>query len=103
MQYFKPWIHGRKSTHGNSLKVTQFQEIKATWQPYFQHELHESDLTDHRLRGEITDKIMLEDLLLNRSWAHWQISDLVRCAPLHKVRVILKSKGKVNSERSWRL
>ncbi len=27
---------------------------------------------------------MLEYLLLNRSWAHWQISDLVRCAPFTK-------------------
>ncbi len=27
---------------------------------------------------------MLEYLLLNRSWAHWQISSLVRCAPFTK-------------------
>ncbi len=50
--------------------------------PPLQQELQESDLTDHVWRVRRDDwQIMLEDLLLNRSWAHWQISYLVKLSP----------------------
>lgn len=76
MQYFKPLTHSGKSTHGNSLKVAQIcgkNAVLATLHPKRAAGVRFDWSQPGQEQGEMTDKTMLEYLLLNRSWAHWQI------------------------------
>ncbi len=78
MQYFKPLTHLGESTHGNSLKIAQFCGKNADLAT-----LHPTRAAGDRFDwSQVKNKERwLTRPCLSICWAHWQISDLVRCAP----------------------